>query len=193
MHRFVGIDLAWAVDTRHTAIVVLEGGDRRLRFAGLSSDIRTLQGITDFVVKHAVKNSVVAVDAPLVVKNDTGQRICETDVGRAFGRFGASCHSTNRRRLHFEAGERLVQALHKHNFVHEFRIEDAKHRGGRWIFEVYPHPAMIRLFGLDRVLSYEKGTANTRRSGLRTCKPIWVDCSMVAKDWRSYLSGMCAC
>jgi predicted RNase H-like nuclease len=34
------------------------------------------------------------------------------------------------------------------------------------IFEVYPHPAMIRGFGLDRIIRYKKGRVAEKRAGL---------------------------
>jgi len=41
-----------------------------------------------------------------------------------------------------------------------------KERPGKWAFQVYPHPAMIRLFGLDRIIRYKKGRVAEKRVGL---------------------------
>ena len=41
-------------------------------------------------------------------------------------------------------------------------------RADSWAFETYPHPAMIELFGLDRIIKYKKGRAGQKREGLRT-------------------------
>jgi predicted RNase H-like nuclease len=35
------------------------------------------------------------VDAPLVVRNETGQRLCETQVGQRYGRWKVSPNTTN--------------------------------------------------------------------------------------------------
>jgi predicted RNase H-like nuclease len=35
------------------------------------------------------------VDAPLVVANETGQRLCETQVGQRYGRWKVSANTTN--------------------------------------------------------------------------------------------------
>jgi predicted RNase H-like nuclease len=61
---------------------------------------------------------------------------------------------------------KLVQELSPHGFVHNFDITTAKQKGGRWLFEVYPHPAMVRLFGLDRIIRYKKGSVAQKRLGL---------------------------
>jgi predicted RNase H-like nuclease len=165
---FLGIDLAWAVDRRHTGIAVMQGNLRGARLSGLSSDIHSLEGVTQFVCRHLCSDMVVAVDASLIVRNEAGQRPCERAIGARFGRFGAACHSTNRARPHFDSGERLVRSLAREGFEHGLPLRGAKRRPGRWLIEVYPHPAMVRLFALERVIHYKKGALAERRAGLRT-------------------------
>jgi predicted RNase H-like nuclease len=79
------------------------------------------------------------------VTNPTGSRECERLVGRYFGRFGAACHPSNLANPSFADGgraARLSRALRRSN-----PEVDA--------IEVYPHPAIIVLFGLGRVLPYK--------------------------------------
>jgi predicted RNase H-like nuclease len=52
-------------------------------------------------------------------------------------------------------------------FGHDFAIDSARHRAGKWMFETYPHPSMVRLFDLDRIIRYKKGTVAQKREGLR--------------------------
>lgn len=136
--------------------------------AALSKDVRSKSGIVDFISNNSHINTVVAIDASLVVNNKEGQRPCETLIGKTFGQYGASCHTTNLNRPYAQAGIGLVSALERLDFVHDFVLETAKQRSGRWIFEVYPHPAMVRLFELDRIIKYKKGAVADRRHGLRT-------------------------
>ena len=42
---------------------------------------------------------------------------------------------------------------------------DHLEHGGKWQIEVYPHPAIIELFSLDRRLLYKKGSVLQRRVG----------------------------
>lgn len=65
-------------------------------------------------------------------------------------------------------GRRLTDALKQLQFEHDFAIDNARHRAGRWMFETYPHPSMVRLFGLDRIIRYKKGTVAQKREGLRS-------------------------
>jgi predicted RNase H-like nuclease len=163
---FIGIDLAWAVDRNHTGIVVLRGDERGARFVTAANGIKALTGVVEFVQKHGSESTVVAVDAPLIVNNTTGSRECELAIGRKFGRFQASCHSNNLTRTPKPAGMRLVAALAPLGFRHDFDIARARQRNGRWLFEVYPHPAMVTLFGLERIHKYKKGSVVQKRGGL---------------------------
>lgn len=165
---FFGVDLAWAVDRRHTGVAVMEGGLGGARLKSVSTQVRSLEHVIRVIHDHLICGPVVvAVDASLIVTNDTGQRPCERAIGVSFGRFGASCHSTNRSRPHFDSGERLVRSLAHEGFEHGLPPEAVKRRQGRWIIEVYPHPAMLRLLALDRIISYKKGRIDKRRAGLR--------------------------
>jgi predicted RNase H-like nuclease len=164
--QFIGVDLAWAVDRKHTGVAVMEGDHRGVQLTALSTELRSLRNVVEFVCSRAGDDAVVAVDASLIVKNEVGQRPCESAIGRAFGRFGASCHSSNRGRPHFDSGERIVRQLAAAGFAHGLPLEATKRRTGRWLFEVYPHPALVRLFNLDRILRYKKGTVHEKRKGL---------------------------
>ena len=164
---FIGIDLAWSVDRNHSGIVVLRGDERGARFVTSSNDLKALTGVVEFVQEHSSESTVVAVDAPLIVNNTTGSRECELEIGRRFGRFQASCHSNNLTRNPQPAGVRLVEALAPLGFRHDFDIARVRQRKGQWLFEVYPHPAMVVLFRLKRIIRYKKGTVAQRRRGLR--------------------------
>jgi predicted RNase H-like nuclease len=167
---FIGIDLAWKIDGNHSAIAVLGGNRRQARLEAISTGITSMAGIVEFVARHAQTNCVVAIDASLVVRNQTGQRPCETLIAKTFGRHHASCHTTNLGRPHAETGMRLVEALGNEGFVHDFDIQTARQRSGRWVCEVYPHPAMVRTFGLAKIIQYKKGSVEQRRRGLNVLR-----------------------
>lgn len=163
---FIGIDLAWAVDRNHTGIVVLRGNEGGAKYQASATGITSLAGIVDFVPEQAGASTVVAVDAPLVVTNVSGFRDCEREIGRRFGSVHASCHSNNLTRTPHPAGVRLVEALAPLDFRHDFDLATARQREGRWLLEVYPHPAMVVLFGLGQVIKYKKGRVGQKRRGL---------------------------
>jgi predicted RNase H-like nuclease len=164
---FIGIDMAWKIDGNHSGIALMVGDTDRVALRAQSKDLHTMEEVVDFVRCHASADSVIAIDASLVVKNDIGQRLCETEIGKTFGQYHASCHTSNLGRPYSTTGMRFVGELEKLSFRHDFNLAQAKQRSGRWVFETYPHPAMVRLFGLERILPYKKGSVAERRSGLQ--------------------------
>ena len=125
-----------------------------------------MDGIVDFVAQQFGAGTVIAIDASLIVKNASGQRRCETEVAVRFGKHHASCHSSNTSRLHHDTGMKLVERLGALGFNHEFDLGTARQRAGKWLFEVYPHPAMVQLFGLEQIIRYKKGSVGQKREGL---------------------------
>ena len=144
---FVGIDLAWVARNRTGLAVVDDAG--ALVASGLA---RGDAEIAAWLQQHAPTPLVVALDAPLVVTNPTGQRYAERLIGRAFGRYHASAHVSNLTRSWFDPPRARVLAQ-----AHGWAVDPELHgEPGRPVgIEVYPHPAMVAFFGLDTVLPYK--------------------------------------
>ena len=164
---FIGVDLAWNTDGNHTGVAVLQGSADGVELAAVSEGLTSRKDVVQFIAANLGRTSVVAIDASLVVPNGKGQRQCERRVSKKFGRYHASCHTTHRGRKYWDAGGRLLEELRQHDVRHDFDLARARQRSGGWAFEVYPHPAMLQLFGLDRIISYKKGPVADRRKGLR--------------------------
>lgn len=163
---FIGIDLAWQSDKNHSGIVVTRGDDSGAIAESASAGVTSLDAVVAFVEEHTTANTVIAIDAPLVIRNATGQRPCETAVSRRFGAYHAGAHSTNLGRYPDAPPCRLVEMLEAAGFSHEPRPHTSGERDGKWFFEVYPHPAMVNLFRLDHIIRYKKGTVSERAKGL---------------------------
>ncbi|GAC1611643.1 MAG: hypothetical protein NVS3B26_26560 [Mycobacteriales bacterium] len=150
MISYLGVDLAWGERAR-TGLAALDAEGRLVASASVKTDAE----IASFVGVHASDSVVAAVDAPLIVTNPTGQRPCEAQVGRLFGRYNASAHSANLSNPAFNPqprGARLAQAF-------GWDIDPATRAGeGRVCIEVYPHPAMVVLFALESVIPYKSKT-----------------------------------
>lgn len=153
---FVGIDLAWSTKNG-TGVALLEGNSRQsklVKHGVLFSD----EEIVDFVVKNVGKqNALIAIDAPLIVPNETGRRVAEVEVGKLFRPYNAGAHPANRQRLSSWTGkirgEELSKKLEKEGFVHNPFLK--KKEQSRTFFEVYPHPSMVVLFNLNKVIPYK--------------------------------------
>lgn len=144
MVRPVGIDLAWGPRAR-TGLAVLDEEGRLVASGTVVSD----DDIAAFLGRWAPGEVVAAIDAPLVVPNRTGRRDCEAELGRLFGAYDAGAHPSNRSRPYFDPPRGQTLA---HRFGWDLDPARPPGRGASVAIEVYPHPAMVTLFGLDRVL-----------------------------------------
>ena len=87
----VGVDLAWGRRSPSGLAVLDEGG----ALVHVSAQ-RTDEDIDAALAPYLVGPCVVAIDAPLVVTNDTGNRPAEAALNRDFARFDAGAHPSNR-------------------------------------------------------------------------------------------------
>jgi predicted RNase H-like nuclease len=154
MH-FVGLDLAWG-EKNNTGIAVVDA-DGRLLHVGAGHDDESIEVAVEPYVSG---DCLVAIDAPLIVRNPTGARACETALNRDFHAFEAGAHPANTENPAFKSprGARIADAL-------TLDMNPASASTRRAI-EVYPHPATIALFGLEKTLKYKKGTFEARQQEL---------------------------
>ncbi|KPV53919.1 hypothetical protein SE17_06850 [Kouleothrix aurantiaca] len=159
---FIGLDLAW---TPHNATgAALVRGDANGGELLSTALLGSMDEIVQFVAEAAPTGTpaLVGVDAPLWVPNATGRRPGESELGAVFAKFQAGAHPANRGITAFRQGvrgEELVARLAAHGFTHDCAI--APGAPARQVIEVYPHSAMVALFGLPRTLKYK---AKPRRS-----------------------------
>jgi predicted RNase H-like nuclease len=158
---FVGLDLAWSSRNRTGGAVIQNGC--LLASDGLLTDN---ESILAFVAAHVPKGApaVVAVDAPLRVPNLTGRRECDHRVSVEWGRYQAGAYPANRTLLAYDGvirGEVIADLLHhRFGFVETAPIPQ---RGtGRYLCEVFPHPAHVALFSLEQTLKYKRKPGRTQ-------------------------------
>jgi len=163
---FLGVDLAWHGDGRHSGLAVLACQGTDLSLITTPTGARSEEEILAFVEKHARRATVIAIDAPLIVVNVSGQRPCETEIGRRFGGNHASAHTSNLALFPDPGGVRLARALLEKGFEHPRESLPAADLAAKLMVEVYPHPAQIRLFDLKTILKYKKGRVASRRAAL---------------------------
>lgn len=99
----------------------------------------------------------IAIDAPLIINNQSGKRECERQVGQIYGARGASCHTANLTLFPTATSVMLSEQLQEQNYQHI--------TGQQWQIECYPHPAIIELFNLEYRLAYKKGLIAARKAG----------------------------
>jgi predicted RNase H-like nuclease len=156
---FIGVDLGWYGKPSGVALIQPEGPALRLAW---TVRFDTSEQILASIASLATDTAVVAVDAPLVIENITGQRPVEAALNRDFARFHAGCYPANLS-LPFAGYVRnfsaaLVQAGFRHGASTPARS------AGRFQIEIHPHAASITLFELDRIIPYKRRKGRSRAS-----------------------------
>ena len=165
--KCLGIDLGWSSNPSGLCSLELVDGELTL------CDLRRESSIADvflWVDQQASDSAIVAVDAPTLIPNQTGMRLPDRLAHQHFGRYHAGCYPAN---LGLPFSDRTVAvglSLEARGFEHAPTIE-AK-RPGRYQIEVFPHPAMIHLFGLNQILKYKKGTIAQRKPELEKLRQL---------------------
>ncbi|HSE08841.1 MAG TPA: DUF429 domain-containing protein [Nocardioidaceae bacterium] len=144
MH-FVGVDLAWG-DRRPTGLAVLDEEGYLLHVSAVNTD----DAIVGSLAPYVEDSCVVAIDAPLIVTNPSGNRPAEAALNKDFARFDAGAHPSNTGKPEFREQPRGARIAARLGL-------DMNPRSGRArrAIEVYPHPATVALFRLGRTLKYK--------------------------------------
>jgi predicted RNase H-like nuclease len=152
---FVGLDLAWG-EKNQTGVAVIDA-DGRLLHVGAAQDDAS---IADAVAPYIAEECLVAIDAPLIVKNPTGIRQCETELNRDFHQFEAGARPAYSDKPEFKnpRGARVAMTL-------GLDMDPASSANRRAI-EVYPHSATVVLFELEKTLKYKRGAVGDRQRDL---------------------------
>ncbi|MEM1442928.1 MAG: DUF429 domain-containing protein [Verrucomicrobiota bacterium] len=155
----IGIDLAWG-ERNPDGVTVLEFD------GGLGKDPTRLETFLSQGDEELFSNLepvfeagkiMIALDAPTLCRSDSGSRPVDKECNRLFSRYEAGCHPVNRRLCvrPFRVAERFQEL--------GFSLT-TDWKGPRIVSEVYPHPATIRLFGLEKTIKYKRGRVAEKRS-----------------------------
>ena len=174
--RFLGVDLAWreksaARTAADTGVVALEPSGEIVAADWTVGIAETVEWIEE----HATKDTLLFVDAPLVVENERGQRPCEKQVGQRYGRWKVSANSTNlgTPRLGGVTLRRTLEEL-------GWRYADGREgpaRQGCVVSECYPYTTLV---GVPE-LGYELERPTYKRKPRR----------LRAAEWRPLRASVC--
>jgi predicted RNase H-like nuclease len=139
---FFGLDLAWSEDSKtklapDTGVALLDPAGRILD-AGWTSGI---EDTVAWIERVQQPDSLLFVDAPLVVTNPSGQRLCETHVAQGYWRWDVFANSTNLSSPRL-AGVRLREELEQRGWLYSDG-RDGPPTGGRVVCECYPYTTLV--------------------------------------------------
>lgn len=157
--KFLGIDFGWS--SSPSGLCCLNWRDGKLELCDLRRET-LIEDILLWVDRQvpAPDSGVIAVDAPTIIPNQTGMRVPDRLAHQYFGRYHAGCYPANLGRPFAQRTVMFGLSLEQRGFDHAPKI--AAQQPGRYQIEVFPHPAMIHLFGLNQILKYKKGTLADR-------------------------------
>ena len=161
--KFLGIDLGWSSGA--SGVCCLGWQNDQLELLDLDR-LTHLSDLLDWVDRQVPPDhpGLVAVDAPTIIPNQTGMRLCDRLAHQHFGRYHAGCYPANLSRPFASRTVGFGLDLEARGFNHAPTI--TPQQPGRYQIEVFPHPAMVHLFGLERILKYKKGCLSERRPEL---------------------------
>ena len=178
--RLIGIDLAWGKETgtSYTSTDCEGSGCVELVWDGDDLTLecfKLLHSMEDIVkwIKPDRGDWVIAVDAPIVIRNKEGRRPAEDEADKYYRPYEAVPRPSNLDLAvgKSQRGDQLLTQLRKHGGE---LVENAAHlENQRLVFETYPHIAMVELFGLDRTIKYKesqcqgKGGVRCQQKGQR--------------------------
>ncbi|OKH15970.1 DUF429 domain-containing protein [[Limnothrix rosea] IAM M-220] len=164
--KFVGIDFGWTSGASGLCLLEFSVKNHSLAIAAFDLMLNPDEIVAwvDHVLPHP-EAGLVAVDAPTIIPNETGTRLPDRLTHKYFGKYHAGCYPANLNRPFAPRTTKLGFDLEARGFDHAPAMTARKI--GRYQIEVFPHPAMVQLFTLDRIIKYKKGRLGDRRRELQ--------------------------
>ncbi|ABA22605.1 conserved hypothetical protein [Trichormus variabilis ATCC 29413] len=158
--KFIGIDLGWKSQPSGLCCLQLIEGKLEIVDLDRQDAIAHIFTWIDTWVQPD-EPAIIGVDAPTLIPNSTGSRLPDKLTHKYFGKYHAGCYPANQGLAFAERTINFGLELESRGFAHAPTIEAQKL--GRYQIEVFPHPAIVHLFSLDRILKYKKGRISERR------------------------------
>lgn len=161
--KFIGVDLGWSSGA--SGLCCLNWRDGGLEILDLTT-VLAIEGILTWIDRQIPSDvpAIVAVDAPTIINNPTGMRLADRLTHKHFGRYHAGCYPANLGLKFADRTTGFSKSLLERNLQHAPIIEPQAL--GRYQIEVFPHPATVNLFGLEKILKYKKGRIAQRQQEL---------------------------
>jgi predicted RNase H-like nuclease len=165
---FLGVDLGWYGKPSGLASIETVGQGLQLRNV---TRVEDPDEILNWIQAEARESTtVVGVDAPLVICNQTGIRDAERELNKEYRRFHAGCHAANLGRPFARNVLAFSSRLSTLGFAHGAAM--TARQEGRFQIEVHPHAATVSLFDLPLIVKYKRGLRDAKARELRRLRQL---------------------
>jgi predicted RNase H-like nuclease len=142
MTRFLGVDLAWAEGSpakqaNESGLACIDEGGRVLD-AGWA---RGTDAVARWIESMWEPGAVLAIDAPLVVNNAGGMRLCERETGSRYGSWHVSANASNLARP-WQGGVSLRRRLEASGWTYTDGLTPVDPSTPSF-FECYPYTTLV--------------------------------------------------
>jgi len=136
-------------------MAIIKGSEKQSQILLAKTVFSDNEIISTIKQKVGEKPALVAIDAPLIVRNKTGTRPAEKMLNTLFRKYNACAYPVNKKILNKTGsrGEKISRLLQNLGFEHNPHIKRFERK--RKFFEVFSHSSMIVLFRLKSVLKYK--------------------------------------
>ncbi|RME29412.1 MAG: DUF429 domain-containing protein [Deltaproteobacteria bacterium] len=165
--RYLGLDLAWAPRHSSGGAVMEADEDGVLRLKSTAS-LRAHEDILGWLARNRGRHGcIVAVNAPIIVENSTGQRPCDVQLHEHFARnFVDEYHVNITNASHPRT---ISRALQRMGFDPDPQAE------GDRIIETYNQATQILLFELERPIRLKTGPVGARKDAVARFRELLVE------------------
>jgi predicted RNase H-like nuclease len=158
--KFLGIDLGWSSGASGLCCLTWSDGSLHLLDLSLKQPITDIHKWVDNWTSPT-EPALIAVDDPTLIPNATGMRLPDKLIHQHFHQYHAGCYPANLGRPFAQRTVEFGLSLEARGFTHAPVIVPKEL--GRYQIEVFPHPAIVHLFSLNRILKYRKESLVERR------------------------------
>jgi predicted RNase H-like nuclease len=170
--KFLGIDFGWRSQPSGLCCLALQNKTLHLLDLTRLDPVESVLAWVDAQVTPQ-EPAIIAVDAPTLIPNASGMRLPDRLAHKYFGRYHAGCYPANLGSPFATRTLELGLSLEARGFAHAPTL--TAQQPGRYQIEVFPHPATVHLFKLERILKYKKGKLAERRVELLKLRQYILD------------------
>ncbi|NJL37154.1 MAG: DUF429 domain-containing protein [Leptolyngbyaceae cyanobacterium SL_5_9] len=170
--KFLGIDFGWRSQPSGLCCLALQNTTLHLLDLTRLDEVTAVLSWVDTQVTPQ-EPAIIAVDAPTLIPNASGMRLPDRLAHKYFGRYHAGCYPANLGSPFATRTLELGLSLETRGFAHAPTL--IAQQPGRYQIEAFPHPAMVYLFKLERILKYKKGRLSERRAELLKLRQYILD------------------